>query len=906
MDNMLGNFRTLVSRNAGGNVGLNAIEQTMTRPLAAGLDRLVSHKTGVRTQAGLSRAALSEYMHGFANGLTDEAHDLSTGLHTARSGENTLETAIRSNRHVFKSKIMDRLDSLVKNGLSLGDRPFYEATYKQTLGDYHRLRNQMGPEVQKLSDAQFEEYAKTAANLNALAAVYQNDSLLSNGLMGIKEGISDFSKGAFGVDILSQFSMPFVKTPANVVDRAIDYSPLGFVRNGIRTAAEGGIGGKNFDQNRFVNETARNIIGTAGTGAGVAAARAGIMSGGYSKDKDEKQAQKDSGMQEYALNLPNNYQMDIGWAPVVGGNLVASAAAYDAYKNNDEGLIPALVSGVEAGGKSLFDQSFFQGMQRLFGTGESYNSDDNIMKNIGNVVKQGLGQGIPSLLRQIAQVKDPYRRDVGNSNADWQFGPLPIDNYTVNNLINNIPIVREHLLAPVVDREGNLQKENQGRNIGSKILEDMFLPGRISHVEPNSLDEEAARLSGITSNKDSYMPKVSRSDVDTEDHTLTNEEWVQYQQDYYKSVNELGQKVIDSDFYNSLSPLEQEQVLNEMYSEVKTAEKSKYKPAELDGAAKEYSEAESKEEGMQAILEDLEAKHNPYGLSKNNYKEMKANGVDMTPFEGYKQALEAYDLDDNKTYEEAYLQGGAENLSLEHRYQTSLKDNDMNDSGAARNAWMYGGTKGLEDYKTYKDTLTELGLSDNATVKAAYAEGGRDSLIPIAEYNNAFVDAGMDTVYTSESAQAAYKAKDLETYKEYRDYIKNTGMDDSLKRWEEYKADGSIDGITEEVAQLHNNLNWDSLGMSDSVYTTMNYNRAVTAIPELTPEEFATTYQAIDGMENSNNSITQKEVLAYLNREEIEDAKEGKAIWSAYLSNPTDATIPVLKGGVWKTQRVNK
>ena len=309
---------------------------------------------------------------------------------------------------------------------------------------------------------------------------------------------------------------------------------------------------------------------------------------------------------------------------------------------------------------------------------------------------------------------------------------------------------------------------------------------------------------------------------------------------------------------------------------------------------------------MQAILEDLEAKHNPYGLSKNNYKEMKANGVDMTPFEGYKQALEAYDLDDNKTYEEAYLQGGAENLSLEHRYQTSLKDNDINDSGAARNAWMYGGTKGLEDYKTYKDTLTELGLSDNATVKAAYAEGGRDSLIPIAEYNNAFADAGMDTVYTSESAQAAYKAKDLETYKEYRDYIKNTGMDDSLKRWEEYKADGSIDGITEEVAQLHNNLNWDSLGMSDSVYTTMNYNRAVTAIPELTPEEFATTYQAIDGMENSNNSITHKEVLAYLNREGIEDAKEGKAIWSVYLSNPTDATIPVLKGGVWKTQRVNK
>ena len=149
MDNMLGNFRTLITRNAGGNVGLNALEQLAQRPLAAGIDSLVARKTGQRTQAGLSREGLADYIQGFAKGIADEADDVRTGLHTARTGENTLGRAISANRHVFREGgIMDRFDSLVKNGLSIDDRPFYEAVYKQTLGDYNRLRSQMGRSTQ--------------------------------------------------------------------------------------------------------------------------------------------------------------------------------------------------------------------------------------------------------------------------------------------------------------------------------------------------------------------------------------------------------------------------------------------------------------------------------------------------------------------------------------------------------------------------------------------------------------------------------------------------------------------------------------------------------------------------------------------------------------------------------------
>ncbi len=613
MDNMLGNFRTLITRNAGGNVGLNAVEQLVQRPVAAGIDMLASKKTGKRTQAGLTREGLAEYINGFAKGLKDEASDVKTGLHTARTGENNLERAISSNRHVYGvgkgltgnnilGRTMDKWDSLIKNGLSVGDRPFYEAVYKQTLGDYNRLRNAglMGVDVQKLSNEQFKEYAETAAKMNALAAVYQNDSKLSDAMLGLKKNIGKLSEGLTGVDILSQFSMPFVKTPANVVDVGIQYSPLGLIRNAVNTGRE--IANDSFNQNRFANETARNILGTAGAIGAAGLAKEGILSGGYSEDQDEKQAQKESGMQEYALNIGDK-QMDISWLPVVGSNAVAAAAAYDAFKNGKGNLADNLMEGAYAGGKAMFDQSMFQGMQRLFGTGETYNSDKGIVGNMADVVTSGVSQIIPSLARQTGQVIDPYQRDIGNSNEGVSLGLL--DNYKINSLANTVPGLRQNVLAPKVDTSGELMKENQGRNIGSKILEDMILPGKITKVEYSDLNKEAIRLKEATDSADAYMPKASRQYVDTDEHTLTNQEWVEYQQKYYKELTSVGTKIMSSKAYQGADAEQQLNLMKNCYTAVRQAINSEYTGKELTGAAKKYVEAGGGEKGVKAVVDDV-------------------------------------------------------------------------------------------------------------------------------------------------------------------------------------------------------------------------------------------------------------------------------------------------------------
>lgn len=583
MDNMLANFRTLISRNVGGNVGFNAVEQLVTKPVAAGVDRLLALKTGKRTTAGTSARGLSEYLNGFKSGIADEAADFKSGLHTARTGENTLQNAIDSNRHVFKNKIMDTYDNLVKHGLSVGDRPFFEATYSQTMGDLYRLRDKglLGDVVQGLSDADFEEYAKTASMQNALSAVYQDDSLLSKGMTKLKEGLGDVSKGTLGVDVLSQASMPFVRTPANVVSRGIEYSPFGILKNVANTVYEKGTDA-GINQGRLAMETARNLVGTGIVGGGAALAANGIMSGGYSDDKDMKNAQKASGMQEYALDTGDGY-FSLDWLPVAGSNLIAGTAAYDKMKENpDAGVLESVGTGAKEGFNQILGQSMFQGMNRVFGGTNSYDFSGGMADNVIEAAKSGVTQVVPSLLRQIAQVGDDYEREVYNSNTDSN----------INSLKQSIPFLRQ-TLEKKLDNEGNYVLQNQGRGIGSKIFEDMISPGKYTEKQHSAVNDEAMRLYESTGNNYAFVPTAARNDIKREDGTAaTDKQFSAYKKELGELNSTQAAELIRSPYYRALSDEGKEELLQDLYSSMKVVAKKEHLPGYTsdDKVAAVYSE----------------------------------------------------------------------------------------------------------------------------------------------------------------------------------------------------------------------------------------------------------------------------------------------------------------------------
>ena len=813
MNNMLGNFRTLITRNAGGNLGLALTEQFAERPLAAGIDRLVAKKTGIRTQAGLSKAALKDYVTGFVKGISEEVQDVKSGLHTSRSGEVDLSDAIARNSDVFKTDSKNKLlkglsglarfkNSTVAHGLSVGDRPFYEAIYKQTLGDMNRMKEKglLGDAIQNLTDAEYKALSEGVAQYNALFAVYQNDSKMSDALMGFKKSIGELSEGALGFDILSQFSMPFVKTPANVVDRAIDYSPLGLIRNAARTGKETlGKNAPGLNQNRFVNETARNIIGTGlMAGAGAAAYNA-ALSGKYSKDKDEKAAQKEAGEQEYAANLPDNYQMDIGWIPVLGSNSVAAAAAVDAMRDPELSGLDKVLAGAKAGGKAMFDQSMFQGLQRLFGQGDTYNSEEGIVGNMINTVKQGATQAVPSLARQIAQVADPYERDLSNGN------------YDINSIKNTLPIVRE-TLQPKVDSEGNYILQNQGRNVVSKILEDMILPGKITKIQPREMNTEAQRLQSLTGNNYAYIPKVQRSEITTDDHTPTDKEYTDYQVDRNKSMSDAGKIMMNSNYYKSASPEQQEKLLQDLYSNIKSAKVAEYTGKESDDSlVKLYNDNGHKKDDPKLLVRRMvqgeQIRQLGYKATDNLYNYMDKGGK----IEDYKKFIDEVshvtESGSNSIYKDDYMEAISKLPEKQRKLISDVKGVNFSDEEQA--AYDKGGIDAA--LKVWKQNKAEKDqkAKEKEQKKSEQAKKANMSVEQMENVQEQLANAGaIDSPTTVEYYNRAKQTIPSLTPKSYANYLHQIGGNDYKISQKEMISYGNSNNLSEDDMNRY----WNAFG----------------------------------------------------------------------------------------------
>lgn len=626
MDDMLFSIRTLISRNAGGNAGLALVDQTITKLIAGGIDRAASRFTGVRTTTGLTAGGARRYIGGLKEGTKRTAQDyFKDDVNTWKPGqENDFEALINENRRLFndngKNKVLNKaakvgnfLDRIVSFGLTFGDNPFYTGAYRQSEYEFDKLREEGWFDKTKdgkpISDEQFEKIKQAHSVINALTAVYQNDTALSRGLMEIRKGLAEASKGTVGLDVLTQAAMPFVKTPANVALTAIEYSPFGIAKNAIQTFREVAadykrshgkevVGDLTFNQQRFVRETSRNLVGTMLYALAIGMAQAGRLTGAYSDDDDMEQAQREAGMQEYAFVSPfTGNQWQTSWIPVIGNAAVAGAATVDAMRDAKEGENPIL-EGLKAGAASQFENSMLQGLSRLFGTQSSFSSD-SILKNVGNTIKSAGTQLIPSIVRQVAAAMDPYQRDTR--------GIEPNDRY-INSMIASLPVLRENL-QPRIGRTGEELEQNAGRNAIQKWLDNLVNPAIVTtpNAVPDAVRDEAMRLheslAGVdnTAANGAFEPYVTIKQITTDTHTPTLEEYTQYQREAYGQMNSVAEQMIGTDYYQNLSDLNKAKALAKIYEAVRDSVRCDTvdgSVADLDAAARIYNQ-----EGADALIE---------------------------------------------------------------------------------------------------------------------------------------------------------------------------------------------------------------------------------------------------------------------------------------------------------------
>ena len=548
---MLSNPKTLASRNAGGNLLLRTAETIKEVP-AALADMATSKilKTD-RTTTLLSAGKYKGQMTGFGQGIKGWGHDLKTGLDTSPTQTHyeygsvkvfdPAKAKTKGMKVLYKS--LDFLDGTIRKGLQLGDRPFYQSAYNGRVAELTTLVNKGKA---KLTEKEIEE----SARMYALDQVFQGDTAIARRASQLRR-----SMGVFG-DIL----IPFTQTPANILDKLVDYSPVGFARDIYRLGVRHTKG--KFDQKQFVDTLGRAFTGSGVIMLGYALAKKGLLTTDIyqqSETAEEYKLRTLLGEQSYSLitnaefddkgNLTGGTYHSINWMSPVGSMLLMGADFYNGAEGSEEELLGALYRGFQTAVDGVFAQSFLSGVTDLIASNQ-YNSNTKssgaAQKITDTLISQFTGQLSMNLLASTTRVIDPYKRETYDPNKLKK---------AFNTWRSKNPLLSRTL--PVkIGVDGKPIKQYQGRGKLSKMWESFLNPFNKSAHQSDAVNAEVLNVYNQTGSDSVLLNSMSNGKFtynDT-DFVIKNGDWLSR---YQKTMGEYAtteiQKLMDKKSWQGLS-----------------------------------------------------------------------------------------------------------------------------------------------------------------------------------------------------------------------------------------------------------------------------------------------------------------------------------------------------------------
>jgi len=504
---LLLNPKTMV-RNTLGNTVFGVIDN-IANTVATPIDMLASK--AFKTPRTTTLPSPLGQLKSMAQGAKITAQDAKLGIDTY----NTKTQYEFSGTRNFNNKILHKLDRATIVGLKMGDTPFHKASFDDSLRQQMKLAKVDKPTLAMEKQAQKTADQRTYQDVNALTDAFK---MIQKSLNKISSafhlGNEDFGLGNLVV--------PFVKTPANILKRALEYSPVG-ITDAIKEATK--IGKGKFDQKVFVDSISRSATGTALIMVGYDLAKRGMITGSGNKDKDVAAFERGLGKNDYAYKYGDNlYTYD--W--MQPGSMAIAIGADVYLKGKDRKQAENVVlDAAKSGGETLFKQSLLQGVTRFM---SGYNPMDSIAKTVINSPTQF----IPTVAKQISQTQDPTQRTT--------YSPDKLG--TAGNLLKaRIPGMTTSL-EPKINTSGEAQQTFQGKNTISNIF---LNPGSATTYKPNEVQKGILDLYEKTGDV-TIFPRVAPKSFTYKGDSikLTPQEMTSYQQTLGK-VTEARMKPILAD-----------------------------------------------------------------------------------------------------------------------------------------------------------------------------------------------------------------------------------------------------------------------------------------------------------------------------------------------------------------------
>lgn len=572
---MLGNVRTHV-RNVVGNAGFvpvvaaknvvaTGIEKAVYRLSGGKMERSKEFVTGKGGKA-LLQAAAQDYAK-----VADVA--MGGGKYSDFANANKY---IEEGRVIFKIvKPLEAARKANSRALDKEDAWFSKPHYAYAMAQYCKANGITAEMIAKGGDKVVK--AREYAIKEAQKATYRDTNAFSQAISELGRMGRNSKNGAKRtIATAMEGILPFRKTPANILARGVEYSPIGLlngfkqaifdVQKGTKTAAEA------------IDAISAGLTGTGLLALGLFWAAQGVVRGHGDDDDKENDFMELAGHQAYALELPNGTSVTLDWlAPeclpfFVGVNL---------WELTDGGDKPATMAdwltAISQVSEPMLEMSCLQSLNDVFDSVgyASSNGLPGLPTALVNAAASYVSQGIPTILGQAERTGEGLRYTTFTSKNSKLTNNVQ---YALGRASAKIPIW-DYSQIPYIDAWG--RTESTG-DVGTRAFNNFLNPAYTSTVDMSAMEEELLRLYEVTG--ESVLPRRASKyfNVDKKRIDLTGEQYVTYAQkkgsEAYKWLTELTQNAT----YRSMSDEEKADCIARIYSaanEVAKAEVvSSYEP----------------------------------------------------------------------------------------------------------------------------------------------------------------------------------------------------------------------------------------------------------------------------------------------------------------------------------------
>lgn len=513
---LLLNMKTF-NRNLIGNSILGSAENITTKPLAAGIDKVVSLATGERSRVTTQGA---EYLKGLWEGAKRGNKEVLAGVNTRNIGSRF----DLPNTRTFKAPVLKQLEIATDWSLRVPDSAFYQASFEESL--VNQIRAEMmnkGLKPRKLTPKMIEEYTTPKmvkqATDEALESVYQNNGALSDLLTTVRKGSRKLNKfiglnDDFGVgDVL----LPYAQTPANVAEMGLNYSPFGLLKGGINLAKG--------NQRQGTLDLARGLVGTGLGVGGYELAKNGLITPNVENARDR-------GNLELLGQRPNNLKIGDNYYSYTQLQPLASSLASGASIANSATPIEATDNYLS----TVLDTSMMRGLSQLLEDNERYGT----MTAIANGILGLPSQLVPTSMNQLNAYIDPVQRET--------YDPSPIKR-TANYINAKVPGLSK-TLPEKYNLKGEAKQKYESEGIGKAF--DVFAnPIFRNKAKDDVIVQELLELKKNTG-ENVLLPIASKKISKADNLKLSGKQYSEYQKVLGEKIYEgLDDLMNDPQYYNS-------------------------------------------------------------------------------------------------------------------------------------------------------------------------------------------------------------------------------------------------------------------------------------------------------------------------------------------------------------------